>query len=142
MSCRKRHADVLEWLFFLNSHAELLYKHMLGDKDTFEIAFMLAGKHSQFHRVPISPGVPLSKMYKNIHQGSWRQRFMKKARHSTQLWNLRTQKLDKALFQQISQACKASSAQSCLMAGEAAKTLQLKNVGDSDFLKAFALTVY
>lgn len=75
---KKRHADVLEWLFFLNSHAELLYKHMLGDKDTFEIAFMLAGKHSQFHRVPISPGVPLSKMYKNIHQGSWRQRFMKK----------------------------------------------------------------
>ncbi len=76
--CRQRHWDVMEWLFFLNSHAELLYQHMLGDKDTFEIAFMLAGKHSQFHRVPISPGVPLSKLYKNIRQGNWRQRLIDK----------------------------------------------------------------
>ena len=68
----------MEWLFFLNSHAELLYQHMLGDKDTFEMAFMLAGKHPQFHRVAISPGVPLSKLYKNIRQGSWIDRFTKK----------------------------------------------------------------
>lgn len=78
LACRRRHWDVLEWLWFLNSHAELLYKYMLGDKDTFEIAFMLAGKHQQFHRVPISPGVPLTAMYKELRRGGWKERYIQR----------------------------------------------------------------
>jgi hypothetical protein len=65
-----RHADVLEWVWFLNSHAELLYQHMLGDKDLFEVAFMLANKHEEFNRIPFSPGVPLSPLQKNVRQFS------------------------------------------------------------------------
>lgn len=45
------HADVLEWLWFLNSHAETIYKLMYGDKDTFSLAFHLAGKGDQYHQV-------------------------------------------------------------------------------------------
>ena len=67
---------MLEWLWYLNSHAELLYQHMLGDKDTFEMAFMLAGKHTDFHRVRISPGVPLTRLYTDVYRGGWRDRFI------------------------------------------------------------------
>lgn len=62
LDCRVRHADVLEWVWFLNAHAELLYKHMLGDKDTFEIAFVLAGKEALYNRNPLGPGLPLSRL--------------------------------------------------------------------------------
>lgn len=46
--CRNWHADVLEWLWFLNSHPDVTYKSMYGDKDTFRLAFHLAGKASEF----------------------------------------------------------------------------------------------
>lgn len=45
------HADVLEWLWFLNSHAESIYKLMYGDKDTFSLAFSLANKKEFYHQV-------------------------------------------------------------------------------------------
>jgi hypothetical protein len=41
---RLRHYDVLEWLFWLNSHSNVTYQHMHGDKDTYRLAFSLAGE--------------------------------------------------------------------------------------------------
>lgn len=55
------HADVLEWLWFLNSHPGVTYKNMYGDKDTFRLAFSLAGKASAFWQaltLPPSPSTP------------------------------------------------------------------------------------
>ena len=45
------HADALEWLWFVNSHAEVVYRLMYGDKDTFRLAFALAGKSDYFEQV-------------------------------------------------------------------------------------------
>ncbi|CAL8463979.1 g3514 [Coccomyxa elongata] len=56
---RNMHSDVLEWLWFLNSHADTIYKLMYGDKDTFSLAFHLAGKAEQYHQVAIPPSCPL-----------------------------------------------------------------------------------
>ncbi len=47
---------MLEWLWFLNSHPETIYKLMYGDKDTFRLAFALAGKESAYHQVRYSLG--------------------------------------------------------------------------------------
>ena len=49
--CRLWHADVLEWVWFLNSYPEVMYRTMYGDKDTFRIAFHLAGKAEMFSQV-------------------------------------------------------------------------------------------
>ena len=81
---------MLEWLWFLNSHAELLYKHMLGDKDTFEMAFLLAGKQRLYNRVPHGPGLPLSQLQDPVYHPSFWQRNFGKAGHlgSCNLWLL------------------------------------------------------
>ena len=50
-ACRQRHADVLEYILFLNLHAHILYKRMHGDTGTYQIAFMLAGKGQLFNQV-------------------------------------------------------------------------------------------
>ena len=55
VACRNLHADVLEWLWFVNSHPEVIYKLMYGDKDTFRLAFALAGKSNFFEQVRCSP---------------------------------------------------------------------------------------
>ncbi|KAF6257991.1 mannosyltransferase putative-domain-containing protein [Scenedesmus sp. NREL 46B-D3] len=49
---RLRHAEVLEYLWLLNSHHEWVYKHMHGDKDTFLLAFAMAGRLGDFKQVP------------------------------------------------------------------------------------------
>ena len=49
---RNLHADALEWLWFVNSHSEVIYKLMYGDKDTFRLAFALAGKSDYYEQVP------------------------------------------------------------------------------------------
>ena len=49
------HADVLEWVWFLNSHPEVMYRSMYGDKDTFRLAFHLAGKPEAFAQVAMPP---------------------------------------------------------------------------------------
>ena len=49
--CRARHADVLEWLWFLNSHRKPVSKWMWGDKDTYRLAFALADKADHFQQV-------------------------------------------------------------------------------------------
>jgi hypothetical protein len=46
---------VLEWLWFLNSHPETVYKLMYGDKDTFRLAFHLAGKAGAYQQARTCP---------------------------------------------------------------------------------------
>ncbi|KAL3136081.1 hypothetical protein ABBQ32_007105 [Trebouxia sp. C0010 RCD-2024] len=48
---RARHADVLEWLWFLNSHRRPVFDWVWGDKDTYRLAFALAGKLDSFQQV-------------------------------------------------------------------------------------------
>lgn len=50
--CRAQHWDVLEWLLFINLHADLFVGQLWGDKDTFELAFHLAGKAHNFIQCP------------------------------------------------------------------------------------------
>jgi hypothetical protein len=45
---------VLEWLWYLNSHPEVVYKSMHGDKDSFRLAFALAGKAANYTQVRAS----------------------------------------------------------------------------------------
>jgi hypothetical protein len=48
---RSAHADVLEWLWLLNSHREVVYECVVGDKDTYRMAFELAGKRQHYIQV-------------------------------------------------------------------------------------------
>ena len=57
---RRRHQDVLEYLLFLNAHDEFTYGLAYGDKDTFEAAFLLAGKRDAFYQVRAGPSIGLS----------------------------------------------------------------------------------
>ena len=52
LTCRKRHRDVVEYVLLINSHSDIMYKHTYGDKDTFQMAFMMAGKSDSFFQVP------------------------------------------------------------------------------------------
>ncbi|KAF6260025.1 mannosyltransferase putative-domain-containing protein [Scenedesmus sp. NREL 46B-D3] len=52
---RSAHADVLEWLWLLNSHRELVYECVVGDKDTYRMAFDLAGKEQHYVQVSQPP---------------------------------------------------------------------------------------
>ncbi len=42
---------MLEWLWFLNSHKKPVSDWMWGDKDTYRLAFALAGKADAFQQV-------------------------------------------------------------------------------------------
>ena len=42
----------MEFVLFLNVHSYVMYEVMFGDKDTFELAFMLAGKAGSFQKMP------------------------------------------------------------------------------------------
>ncbi|CAL5224336.1 g7008 [Coccomyxa viridis] len=53
------HADVLEWVWFLNSHPEAIYGTMYGDKDTFPLSFYLARKGDIYNQIPVPPGAVL-----------------------------------------------------------------------------------
>lgn len=44
------HKDVLEWVLFLNTHDEFTYYYAYGDKDTFQAAFLLAGKSDTYYQ--------------------------------------------------------------------------------------------
>ena len=58
-ACRLWHADVLEWVWFLNSHPEAVYGTMYGDKDTFPLSFYLARKGDIYNQIPVPPGAVL-----------------------------------------------------------------------------------
>lgn len=57
---RVKHADVLEYLWWINSHSIYMFKLMYGDKDTFPLAFAVAGKAYDFIQMPIPPGAALA----------------------------------------------------------------------------------
>ncbi len=38
---------------YLNAHHEVVYKLVHGDKDTFRVAFHLAGKMQDYYQVPV-----------------------------------------------------------------------------------------
>ena len=57
---RARYRDVLEYLLFLNAHDEYTYRLAYGDKDTYEAAFLLAGRRGEFYQVKTGPSVGLS----------------------------------------------------------------------------------
>lgn len=44
----------------INTHADTFYQYMLGDKDSYEMAFMLANKHWCFFQMPHKPRLALS----------------------------------------------------------------------------------
>ncbi|KAK9866493.1 hypothetical protein WJX84_012291 [Apatococcus fuscideae] len=48
---RVRHAAVLEYLWYLNSHADPVYRLANGDKDTFLLAFMLAAEPHHYFQM-------------------------------------------------------------------------------------------
>jgi hypothetical protein len=56
---RSAHADVLEWLWLLNSHREVVYECVVGDKDTHRMAFELAGKAQHYIQVCVRHGVSM-----------------------------------------------------------------------------------
>lgn len=51
---RRRHADVVEWTWFINSYGDdgVYQQLMNGDKDSFLLAFALADKISEYYQVP------------------------------------------------------------------------------------------
>ncbi|KAK9807589.1 hypothetical protein WJX72_003512 [[Myrmecia] bisecta] len=53
---RRRHADVIEWVWFLNSYGPGgIYQHTWSDKETYQLAFHLAGKPGDFQQVKQRP---------------------------------------------------------------------------------------
>ena len=50
-SCRVRHRAVMEWIWFVNSRDNFFYSYLHGDKDTFQLAFHLAGQADAFQQV-------------------------------------------------------------------------------------------
>lgn len=52
------HADVVQYVWLINSFADKLYwKGLHGDKDTFALAFAMAGKAHCYGQVQVHPGV-------------------------------------------------------------------------------------
>ena len=56
---KEQHWDVLEYLLFLNTHNKFIYTRALGDKDTYRLAFVLAGKAKEYWQCPFAPAFPL-----------------------------------------------------------------------------------
>ncbi len=48
------HADVAEYLFWINTFSEQVYRTVWGDKDTFAMAFGVAGKAHLFMQNEVS----------------------------------------------------------------------------------------
>lgn len=56
---KAQHWDVLEWILFLNTHTYFTYEVSIGDKDTYRVAFELAGKADSFGQSPHPPAFPI-----------------------------------------------------------------------------------
>lgn len=83
--CRLRHWEVLEWLLWVNSHGELVYRAGYGDKDTFRLAFTLAGAAAKFQLCEHPPAVLLSNWRWKV---SWPKGEGSKEGQSQSLWEL------------------------------------------------------
>ncbi|KAF6241948.1 mannosyltransferase putative-domain-containing protein [Scenedesmus sp. NREL 46B-D3] len=55
-----KHADVAEWALWINSFGDTLYKAVWGDKDTYSMAFAVAGKAHLFNQLQVPPGAALT----------------------------------------------------------------------------------
>uniref|UniRef100_A0A383VV11 Mannosyltransferase putative-domain-containing protein n=1 Tax=Tetradesmus obliquus TaxID=3088 RepID=A0A383VV11_TETOB len=55
-----KHADVAEWALSINSFGDVLYKALWGDKDTYSMAFAVAGKAHLFNQLQVPPGAALT----------------------------------------------------------------------------------
>lgn len=54
---RQRWLKVLYWTFWINTWHQQLYYHVIhGDKDTFALAFALAGQADEYRQVSVVPG--------------------------------------------------------------------------------------
>jgi hypothetical protein len=59
---RHRHADALQWLWLLNIHKDVTWKCFYGDKDTYRMAFQLAGKAGQYRQLAPQPHLALGQL--------------------------------------------------------------------------------
>ena len=50
-----KHNDVLEYLRVLTQHSDVTYSFMFGDKDSYRLAFAVAGKLSSYYQVSTPP---------------------------------------------------------------------------------------
>lgn len=48
-----RHGDVAEWALWINSFGDSVYRGLWGDKDTYALAFGVAGKAQEFNQVQV-----------------------------------------------------------------------------------------
>ncbi|KAI8474523.1 MAG: mannosyltransferase putative-domain-containing protein [Monoraphidium minutum] len=55
-----RHADVAEYAAWINSFSDVMYHAVWGDKDTYSLAFGVAGKADLFSQVQVPPGAALT----------------------------------------------------------------------------------
>ncbi len=58
-----RHADVAEWALWVNTYGDDIYKAVWGDKDTWSLAFGVAGKAHAFNQLQVGPRAWLVKHY-------------------------------------------------------------------------------
>lgn len=49
-----RHADVAELALWINTFGDSIYKAVWGDKDTYALAFAVAGKAHEFTQIQVS----------------------------------------------------------------------------------------
>jgi hypothetical protein len=48
-----RHGDVAEWALWINSFGDSVYRALWGDKDTYALAFGVAGKAHEFNQLQV-----------------------------------------------------------------------------------------
>ncbi|KAG2440494.1 hypothetical protein HYH02_010372 [Chlamydomonas schloesseri] len=57
---RRKLSAVLEWVWFVNAHHDVTYNWMYGDKDSFRLAFALAGMIDSFSQSPTWPSLAMT----------------------------------------------------------------------------------
>lgn len=48
-----QHGDVAEWALWINSFGDSVYRALWGDKDTYALAFAVAGKAHAFNQLQV-----------------------------------------------------------------------------------------
>lgn len=61
-------ADVLEHLWRITTHSDVIYNILWGDKDTYMLAFAAAGKAASYAQMPIPPAAALSGKSGEFHR--------------------------------------------------------------------------
>lgn len=55
-----QHGDVAEWAVWINSFGDTVYRALWGDKDTYALAFAVAGKAHVFNQLQVRAATPIS----------------------------------------------------------------------------------